>query len=145
MKKQPSARNYSTNNSMVVFRHINNQGKGILRCGREQIYQYMDLKTRRLEAPATIITSHVDLLLDLGGTLRLEILLEVTTIQIVVKVVEVMGVARIHPKGVERHMVRAAFLVLVPEEVGVVAMELVVQIISMVDNMGALALEEAQT
>lgn len=146
MKKQPSARKYSINNSMAAFRHINNQGKGILRCGQDQIYrQYMDLKTRWLEALATIITSHVDLLLDLGGTLRLEIHLEDTTIQIVVKVVEAMGVAHIHPKGVERPMVQVACQVLVPGEVGVVAMELAVQITSMVDSMGALALEEVQT
>lgn len=143
MKKTQSAKNYRTISSILDFHQSSSLGMHMLRCGQVQINQRMVDSLRLLEYLAIIMESH-GLRQGQEDIHLVEILLEATTIQIVVKVVEVMAVDRIHLKEGLPPMVLACLL-LVLEVVEVVVMDLEALITLMAVHMGLLVLDVAQT
>lgn len=130
MKKMLSVRNCSTSSSMVGFPPLNSLGRHIHKCVQALISPCIVLSPRLLQGLATIMGSLEDLLVDQADIPQVEQVGDTTTLIVVVKVVVVMVVGHILHRGELHHMAQVVCLVHLHMGVeGVVAMELVVQII----------------
>lgn len=142
MMKTQSAKNYNIIHNILDFHQSSSRGTHMLRCGQVQINRFTVDNPRLPEFPAIIMVS-LGLQPGQEDIHPVEIrLVEATTIQIEVKVVEVMAADLIPLKDELLPTVLAACLVLVLlEAVEEVVMDLVALITHTVVHMGLLALD----
>lgn len=145
-RKMQSGRNCSIHNLTPAFRLFSSLGKHTHKCGPDLTRPCMVLSPQLLQGLATIMGSLVDLQVGLVDMPQMETVGD-TIIQIVVKVVveEVIVVGRIRHKDGPLRMAQVVCLALVPGVVGVMVMELGLQITLKVVHMVVQVLDVALT